>query len=154
MKNEYALITGASSGIGKELVNLFAKDGINVILVARREEILEQIKKDIQSKYNVDVIVLPHDLSKVEECDEIFKETNSQGLNVKYLINNAGYGYRSSFVDSDFAKQEALINVNLNSLMMLNLFLKLFTKNSNLIMSTSLVYALVLLKPDLKKLQI
>ena len=132
MKNEYALITGASSGIGKELVNLFAKDGINVILVARREEILEQIKKDIQSKYNVDVVVLTHDLSKVEECDEIFKETNSQGLNVKYLINNAGYGYRSSFVDSDFAKQEALINVNLNSLMRLtHLYGKVMRENKD-----------------------
>ena len=70
--NEYTLITGATSGIGYELVKLFAKAKDNLILVARNEEKLNEIKNDLVEKYNIDVVVIPMDLSVIENSKKLY----------------------------------------------------------------------------------
>lgn len=118
MKN-YALITGASKGIGLELSKLFAKDGYPLIIVARSSDILEQIKQELTSKYNVDVVVISKDLTSIASAKELFNEVQLKNLQVDYLINNAGFGDYGYFLDSDINKQINMINLNINTLMQL-----------------------------------
>ena len=73
-KDGYALVTGASSGIGYELAKLFAKDGKNIIVIARSQDKLEALKTDIENKYGTSVRVLVKDLSDPTSPQEIFSE--------------------------------------------------------------------------------
>ncbi len=86
---KYALITGASSGIGLAFTELFAKDTINLILVARSIDTLRSIQSKLQDTYDVDVQILEKDLSKPESAQEVFEYTSSNNLEVEYLVNNA-----------------------------------------------------------------
>jgi short-subunit dehydrogenase len=88
MKN-YALITGASSGIGLAFTEVFAKDGINLMLVARSIDTLKSIQSHLQEKYHIDVHILEKDLSKLSSALEVFDYTSSNHIEVEYLINNA-----------------------------------------------------------------
>ena len=87
--NTYALITGASSGIGLEFARIFAQDGINLILVARSIKTLESIKNELQKQHNIDIHVIGLDLSKSESIQTLAQYTQDKKLEVKYLINNA-----------------------------------------------------------------
>lgn len=86
---KYALITGASSGIGLAFTEIFAKDNINLVLVARSIDILKSIQSNLQDTYNIDVHIIEKDLSKIESVEEVFKYTESQNLQIDYLVNNA-----------------------------------------------------------------
>lgn len=86
----YAFITGASSGIGKEFAILLAKKGYDLILVARRKDRLNQLKKKLESRYSIQIIVKVTDISKEENCKQLIKEIHS--LPIQVLINNAGFG--------------------------------------------------------------
>lgn len=90
----YALITGSSDGIGKSYAYILAKEGFNLILIARRENLLQEIKKDIEEKYKVQVIIKSVDLIKA--TDETFEEIGKfyENYNVKILINNAAMTYQ------------------------------------------------------------
>ncbi len=111
----YTLITGASSGIGYELAKIFAKEGNNLILVARTVSKLEEIKKELETEYVVDVKVIAADLSKDGAASEIYNGT--QGMEVENLINNAGFGDCSAFLLSDLERQRSMITVNVTALM-------------------------------------
>jgi short-subunit dehydrogenase len=78
MKNKTALITGASSGIGKELAIIHAEKGGNLVLVARREEKLIELKKELENTYSVKVYLIIKDLSKLESVKEIYDEIKQQ----------------------------------------------------------------------------
>lgn len=112
---DYTLITGASSGIGYELAKIFAKEGNNLILVARTVSRLEEIKKELEEKHGVEVRIIEADLSKPESADEIY--SNTQGIEVENLVNNAGFGNCSAFLSSDINRQRDMIAVNVMSLM-------------------------------------
>jgi short-subunit dehydrogenase len=86
---KYALITGASSGIGLAFTEIFAKDDINLILVARSIDTLGSIQSHLQDTYHIDVRILEKDLSKPESAEEVFEYTSSNKLEVSYLVNNA-----------------------------------------------------------------
>ncbi len=116
MEKEYALITGASSGIGYELTKLFARDKINLLLVARSEEKLKELANELSSVYNIDVKIIPSDLSKPENVQEIYEETSNQELRVEYLVNNAGFGDHGLFVKTDWEKERKMIDLNVTSL--------------------------------------
>lgn len=90
--NKTVLITGASSGIGYEFAKLFAKEGYNLVITARNETKLNEISNEIKNKHNLNVKVLPKDLSKHNAAEEIFNELKSENINVDILINNAGFG--------------------------------------------------------------
>ena len=111
----YTLITGASTGIGYELAKLFAKDRHNLILVARDEGKLEAAKNEL-SKYNVEVKILSLDLSKSEDIQGLFNYVEMNKLNVDILVNNAGIGTFGDFIEIEWVKEEALIDINIKVL--------------------------------------
>ena len=92
-KGKYALITGASSGIGYEFVKLFAEDGSNLIIISRNEKRLLDIKREIENEHKVNVLVLAKDLSKREAPKEICNQLENENIPVDILVNNAGVGY-------------------------------------------------------------
>ncbi|RLD67330.1 MAG: short-chain dehydrogenase, partial [Bacteroidetes bacterium] len=110
------LITGASSGIGKELAYVFAKNNFNLILVARRAEKLDEIKNDILTQYKVEVHVITMDLSQLESANKLFKEVMTQKLNVDVLINNAGFGISAAFDKMDIEYEEQMLILNIITL--------------------------------------
>ena len=128
----YALVTGASTGIGYELAKLIAKDGKNLVIVARSEDKLEALKTEIESQHGVSVLVLPKDLSDPKAPDEIFSEVEQAGIRVDLLVNNAGFGVYGKFADTDLQKELELIQVNATSLIHLTkLFLKGMVENGS-----------------------
>jgi len=87
--NNVALITGASSGIGKELAYYHAEKGGDLVLVARSESILNDIRADLEKSHNVKVKVIRADLSEPDSASKIFEATESEGIQIDILINNA-----------------------------------------------------------------
>ena len=114
-----ALITGASSGIGKELALIHAKKGKDLVLVARRKNRLQKLQHELQEKYNVEVIVLDKDLSVPASPVEIFEETESRGIKVEYLINNAGFAGFGYVHERPLKDDLDMVNVNITALMLL-----------------------------------
>lgn len=119
MKN-YTLITGASSGIGYQMAKIYAQKGENLILVARRGNILREIQQNFP---NIEVIEM--DLSVPENAKKIFHITQEKGLFVSRLINNAGVGVFGDFTQTDLEKEVAMVNLNIQSLLILT---KLFVQ--------------------------
>lgn len=112
---ETVLITGASSGIGLELARICAGQGMQLIITARSAAQLEQLASGLrQQGARVEVIV--HDLSRYETAREIFDWCQERNYAVDYLINNAGFGDYGFFHESDWDKQERMINLNITAL--------------------------------------
>jgi short-subunit dehydrogenase len=138
MKN-VSLITGASSGIGKELALIHAEKGGDLVIVARDREKLEALKKEIENKYAVSVLVITKDLSLPNAGREIYSEVKEAGIEIDYLINNAGFGGIGKFYEREWAKDLAMINLNIIALTELTrMFLPDFVKrNKGKILNTS-----------------
>ncbi|NOR73747.1 MAG: SDR family NAD(P)-dependent oxidoreductase [Draconibacterium sp.] len=117
-----ALITGASTGIGKELANIHAEKGGDLIIVARSKDKLEKLKSELEKKYSVNVLVIAKDLGLPEAPKEIYEEVKNAGLEVNYLINNAGFGGLGKFHERDWEKDLAMINLNIVALTALTRF--------------------------------
>ncbi len=111
-----ALITGASSGIGKELAIIHAKAGGDLVIVARNTEKLIQLKGEIEEKYQVTVHVISKDLSIKESVDQLFKEITDKGISINYLINNAGFGEYGEFQNTSWDREEKMIALNITTL--------------------------------------
>lgn len=111
-----ALITGASSGIGLELAKIFAKDKINVILVARSEGKLKELAAELEKQFGITVHVLAKDLGHYNTAKEIFDWCNQNNIAVDYLVNNAGIGDFGLFAESEWSRQEQMINLNITAL--------------------------------------
>src|ERR1700709_88974 len=88
----YALVTGASKGIGKCLAEGLAARGYNVLLVARSEQLLRELSATLQGRYRIQAAYLPLDLAEPGAPDKVYNWCQSNGYDVKVLINNAGYG--------------------------------------------------------------
>ena len=110
-----ALITGASSGIGKELARIHAQKGGDLVIVARREDILDDLKADLESAYGVSVIVLTIDLSIYGAGTALVNEVNKRGLEIEYLMNNAGFGGYGEFYHRDLEKEKEMIRLNITA---------------------------------------
>lgn len=110
------LITGASSGIGRELAKLFAKDGYSPVLVARRREKLEELSAQIRSTFGIEPRVLTADLSDAGAPEQILDELQDSGTSIEVLVNNAGFGELGRFVDLDVERQVDMIRVNVTAL--------------------------------------
>lgn len=122
-----ALITGASSGIGRELTKLFAQDGYNLVLVARSEDNMQQFADELKQQHGIQqVTVINKDLSKENAAREVYDEVNGQGITVNILVNDAGVGLRGMFAtETDWERESAMIHLNTVSLTHLTkLFLK------------------------------
>lgn len=112
-----ALVTGASAGIGTEIAKLFAAEGHSVILVARREARLREVSSELQ-KINADIKtwVIAVDLSRLGAGQELFKKVSALGLEVDYLVNNAGAGSGGLFKDLSLEKELQLMDLNMRSM--------------------------------------
>jgi len=113
---EITLITGASSGIGRELAHRFARDGSDCVLLARSEDALHNLADTLVSTYGIDAAVLPADLSVPGVADEIVSELQERGLTVDVLVNNAGFGAHGAFAELDAQQQIDMIQVNITAL--------------------------------------
>ena len=111
-----ALVTGASSGIGLAFAHVLAREKYNLILVARSEDKLQEIKQDLIDKHGIEAVVLVHDLTKTEAVKQLFEQINQQNLTVDVLINNAGYGDYGEFASSDWEKLQGMILLNVLAL--------------------------------------
>lgn len=122
--NRYALITGATSGIGYELAKLFAEDGYNLIIVARNENELRQ-KAEEFSGANIDVVTISKDLFQPNAPFELYDEVKTKNLTVDVLVNDAGQGQYGLFVASNIHRLLEIIQLNVGALTALtHLFLK------------------------------
>ncbi|WP_374949235.1 SDR family NAD(P)-dependent oxidoreductase [Mucilaginibacter sp.] len=120
MSNEskYALITGATSGIGKELAKLFAQDKYNLIIVSRDQQELD--KTAVELKQNgIDVITIAKDLFNREEAYALCDEVKQAGIQVDVLVNDAGQGFYGKFQDNDLERELKIIDLNIVSLTIL-----------------------------------
>ena len=106
-----ALITGASSGIGKALAEHFAQEGWDVVITARRKARLDTLSEDLEKHYGTRVTVIASDLADPKSPKNIFNEIQSKGIHIDGLVNNAGYGISRYFVDTDWEKHRDFIQV-------------------------------------------
>jgi uncharacterized protein len=118
-RNKYALITGATSGFGYELARLFAKDSINLVLVARSAEQLQEVTDKLKQEFSVEVTPLAKDLFKREAAGEIYEEVIRRGISIDYLVNDAGQGEWGRFVDIPLERSIDIIQLNISSLVAL-----------------------------------
>ena len=128
-----ALITGASSGIGRDMARELAKRKYDLVLVARDEEKLKELKKELSKE--IEVTVIPMDLSKEENCKELF----DMQKDIDILVNNAGFGTFGEFTETDLDKEINLINTNITAVHILTkLYLaEMCMKNSGKILNVS-----------------
>lgn len=111
-----ALITGASSGIGKEMALECARRGIKTVLIARRKDRLEALAREISSTLNVEAIILPCDLLEKGATTHIFEQLKLKNIEIDILINNAGFGYKGSFLDNSLESYRDMTLLNMTVL--------------------------------------
>ena len=113
---EIALITGASSGIGYEIAKLFAADKTDLLIVARNEKKLLEIKNEFEEQFKIVVFTVTADLSSNEGIQTVYDAVNTNKLIVSYLVNNAGFGDYGAFIDRRMEKYKEMIQLNIVSL--------------------------------------
>ncbi len=111
---KYALITGATSGIGFELAKLFAKDQYNLVIVARNTTELEKAANELK-QHGIEVITIAKDLSKLEGPLEVYNEVKSKGIQIDVLVNDAGQGQYGLFAETDINRELEIIHLNIGA---------------------------------------
>ena len=130
--SKYALVTGASSGIGLEVSKNLASKGYNLVLTARRTDLLNDLANDIENQYGVNVDVISKDLSLYDSPKEIYEFCESKNYNINLLVNNAGYGIKTAFHNTSVEDEENFIRVLGTSVIMLTkLFLPTMIENGD-----------------------
>ncbi|NLZ45834.1 MAG: SDR family oxidoreductase [Clostridiales bacterium] len=123
MKKRTAVVTGASSGIGREIAKILSDKGFDLVLCARREDKLEELKSML--KTNTEIVTA--DLSEKNQCFKLYEKTRNK--NIAVLINCAGFGGFGQFSETDLEKELEMIDVNIKSLHILTkLYLKDFVQ--------------------------
>lgn len=111
-----ALITGASGGIGYELARIAASKNLNLVLVARSKDKLDEFRKELKEHYPVKVWVFAHDLSNPDTLPELVDEIDGLGLEINILINNAGIGDYGRYLETSPGREMEMINLNVMAL--------------------------------------
>lgn len=133
---EYALITGATSGIGKEFAFALGKKGINLILTGRRKDNLEEIRKNLENRYRILVQIVIGEFSDLKVIDEVLNITKEK--KIRYLINNVGYGNKFKFFEETFEENLKMVNVHIESFLKITYFLAPTMTNGYIINVSSL----------------
>lgn len=136
----WAVVTGASSGIGQALAERLAAMGLNVVIVARRQGVLEKMATDLKARYKVEVKVLSLDLAQLNANEELFIATRD--LDVGLLVASAGFGTSGHFLQTTFSQEQEMLDVNCRALMVASLhFSQRFAKQGRggLILLSSIV---------------
>lgn len=124
-QKKYALVTGATSGIGKELAKLLAKDQYNLVIVARNQDVLNDTANELKLESGVEIRTLAKDLFKREAAFEVYDEVKRQGIQIDVLVNDAGQGQYGEFVETDLNRELDIIQLNIGAYVILTkLFLK------------------------------
>ncbi|KAG4080487.1 hypothetical protein HA402_013945 [Bradysia odoriphaga] len=118
-RNQYALITGATSGIGYELARLLAADSYNLVLVARNEDRLQEVTDELKTAYGVEITPVVKDLFQPSAAAEIYQHTTAMGVNIDVLINDAGQGEWGPFLETDINRDIDIIQLNIVALLSL-----------------------------------
>ena len=125
MTNKYALITGATDGIGYHLAKKFAENNYSLVIVARNEEALNKTALGLKQQFNIEVKTLARDLFDVDNAFDVYNEIQVQDIKIDVLVNDAGQGLYGEFVDTDIHRELDIIQLNISSLVVLTkLFLK------------------------------
>ena len=142
LKGKWALVTGASSGIGADLARLYAKAGCHLIITARREQRLTELKKELSGQYDTQIEVIQNDLGTETGPQELFDAVEAKNIQVSILINNAGIALSGKFQDIPLDKKLGIIQLNLVSLTKLtHLFLQgMISRREGWIMQVASVY--------------
>jgi len=119
IKTKYAMVTGASKGIGRSMAIALAKRKMNLLLIARSSNELIALQQDIKSQYGVEVNVLPIDLSLPGSPKQVLGWIQQNNYPIQVLINNAGYGLWGKFAELDLAEQLAMCQLNMTSIVSL-----------------------------------
>jgi len=114
--NKSALITGASSGIGEQLARIHAEKGGDLIIVARGLGTLEELKRELEATCQVKVYVIEKDLAKPNAAREVYEQVQAAGLQVDYLVNNAGFGGIGTFHKRELDRDLSMIHLNIVAL--------------------------------------
>jgi len=113
---ETALITGASSGIGRELARVMAADGVNLVLVARRAEKLQELADALEGEYGIQARVLPEDLAQPDAPEALWAALQAAGVEIDILVNNAGFGGYGFFAATNWQHEAEMLQVNVVAL--------------------------------------
>lgn len=114
--DRWALVTGASSGIGAEFARQLAARGMHLVLTARREDRLNTLAEELDRLHGAKSIVICEDLSNPDAAGRLFKAVSEQGIDLTVLVNNAGFGQVSSLDDHDLARDLGMIDLNIRAL--------------------------------------
>lgn len=121
-----ALITGASSGLGVDFARQLAAKKINLVLVARRRERMEDLASELREAHEIDVVVVPMDLGDSDAPEDLYDLLKARNLPVDILINNAGFGLYGQVLDLEWEKEQAMLQLNIFTLVHLS---KLFARD-------------------------
>ncbi len=110
-----ALITGASSGIGRELARIHAEKGGDLVITARRAEALDALKADLEAAHEVTVHTIPLDLGTEGGPQKLFQAVEALGVEIGVLMNNAGFGGQGEFLERDLNRDLAMIDLNVKA---------------------------------------
>jgi short-subunit dehydrogenase len=114
-QGKWAVVTGASAGIGRAFCSELAAGGANLVLVARRRDRLSELAAMLSSKHSIKTEICPADLAQPSGCEEIFAFTQGKGIEVDLLINNAGFGAYGEFPGSPLDRQLGMVQVNVSA---------------------------------------
>jgi short-subunit dehydrogenase len=124
-EKRYALVTGASTGIGRAFAALFAADGWRPIMVARNAGKLNEVAEALRAEHGTESHVIAMDLGVPDAAQRLFDEVNARGLQVEALVNNAGFATFGKFAETALAEETEEINLNVLALTQLTkLFLQ------------------------------
>lgn len=124
--NKTALITGASSGIGKALSHQFAKNNYNLVIIAESRAGISEAAEELRNKHSIEVTEIAKDLSKEDAPSEVYNQLDDLNIQINVLVNNAGVGQKEKFHETDIEKDINIIRLNIEALVRLT---KLFMRD-------------------------
>ncbi|MCC9134836.1 SDR family NAD(P)-dependent oxidoreductase [Pontibacter silvestris] len=138
---KYALVTGATNGIGYELAKQFAQNQYNLLIVARSQEELDKTASEFKQQFGTEVVTIAKDLSLRESPFEVCNEIKAKGIQVDALVNNAGQGQYGEFVDTDINRELEIVDLNIGAYLILTKYFlrEMVARNEGKVLNVSSV---------------
>lgn len=116
LRGKTALVTGGSGGLGADFARILAARGANLVLVARREDLLNTVRDEIASKHKVRVDIVVLDLGTSETPQELYDRLKGDGTTIDVLVNNAGFGLYGRFAELEWERQRSMLQLDILAL--------------------------------------